>query len=658
MKKKVLFVLALVVLMTFAFVVTANAETTDVEILTETDGCFVYQLNEDNASYKLVEYTGSERTVVVPETYKDLPVTVIGEYAFLENNLWYVELSSKVKVLESHAFTRSAINEFIATEGLEEIGEFAFSGCDNLETVHLSKTIKCVGLDAFDGCNSLFNLTIENGANGIHYTAFKRTAYSSVNTNGVNEGYNVLYADEYMLYTEKWIYGVFGVKDGTYGIAAGACLMSKNITAVTIPESVEVIGEYAVGYYGSNKYDDEIIKIENFKIFGVKGTAAEAYALENGFEFVEWEDLKLEAPVVNTTVWEGGIKIEWNEVENAESYILYKRDYNPKTKKWGSWYRLRDKVNQTSFNDNDVKLGEYYRYTVKARNGQKTSDYISTGTIKYTVIPSVKINNGVKGITVDVGGAANCTGKIIYRSTYNTATKKWSSWSKIATVKNYVTQWVDTSVQNGKTYRYTIKAVNGSFRTSYEKNPQSITYLKMPTPKAVNSTNGVKVTWNKISGATSYVLYRSEIKYGRWTSWAVVAKPSKNTNTYYDTTAESGTVYRYTVRAQKNNCISAYKVTSSIIYLDVPNVTVAKSDGNIVASWNEVSGATGYVIYRSEYNTKTKKWSSWSNVKTVSSATLDYTDTTAKSGKTYRYTVRALNGSEKSGYQASSSIKK
>ena len=650
MKKKILLVFALVISMSFTFIVTANAETTGVEIPTETDGYFVYQLNEDNASYKIVEYTGDEKTVVVPETYNDLPVTVIGERAFLDSTLCNIELSENIKEIGYRAFSRSYLGEFIAPDGLEIIDKFAFSDCDYLETVYLSKTIRSVGLDAFEGCHSLKNITIENGADGIHYTAFDRTYYSNVNVNHVNEGYNVLYADEYMLYTEYGIYGVFGVKEGTYGIASGACLMSKNITGVTIPESVKVIGEMGVGYY-EGKYN-EIFKIENFKIFGVKGTAAETYAIENGFEFVEWKNLELDIPVVTTGVWAGGIKIEWNEIENAESYILYRRDYNKKTKKWGNWYRLRDKVNQPFFNDGSVNLGEYYRYTVKARNGGTVSGYESTGNIFYNLAPSVKVNNGVKGITVELGGAANNTGKIIYRSTYNTKTKKWSAWSKKATLKNYVTQWVDTSVENGKTYRYTIKAVNGNFRSLYEKNPEGITFVKMPTPKAVN------LTWNKISGASNYVIYRSEIEYGRWSYWTVLGEADKNATTYYDTTAKSGTVYRYTVRAEKNDCISAYKVTSSLMYLDVPVVTAKNTNSNITVSWDEIQGATGYTIYRSEYNTKTKKWSGWSNKKTVSSTTQKWVDTSAKSGKIYRYTVRALNGSERSAYKASGSVKR
>ncbi|MBR3789553.1 MAG: leucine-rich repeat protein [Clostridia bacterium] len=656
MKKRFLPTVALVFMILFALVFTANAETTGIENSTETDGYFVYQLNEDGASYRIIEYTGNENKVFIAEEYNGLPVSVIGDSAFYRADIFHVELTKNIKEIGNYAFSNSKLMEIILPAGVEIVGDYAFSRCKNLETAVLNKNLKSVGAYCFEFCNALYNVAIENGASGIDYTAFDRTAYSLVNTSGANEGYNVLYVDEYMLYTEYGIYGVFGVKDGTYGIAAGACLMSKNITAVTIPESVKIIGEKAVGYY-EGKYD-EIFKIENFKIFGAKGTAAEAYAIENDFEFIEWKNVKLDTPEVKVHAWSGGIDIEWEEIENAESYILYKREYNAKTKKWGGWYKLKPKINATKYCDYTVELGKYYRYTVKARNGGTISDYKSTPNIKYNIAPPVELKNSSKGIKVSWGGAMNSTSYRIYKSTYNTKTKKWSDWSKCATAESTDTYWVDKNVKNGSIYRYTVKAINGNFKSLHQKNPSGLKYIKMPIAKAVTSVNSVKITWDKISSVSNYVIYRSEIKYGRWSGWTILGEPDKNTTSYYDTTARSGKVYRYTIRAKNGEGLSAYKVTESLIYLDTPIVAAEKKNNEIAVSWNEIQGATGYTVYRSEYNTKTKKWSSWSNKKTVASTTQIWVDTDAKTGKTYRYTVRALNGSERSAYKASNSIKR
>ena len=90
----------------------------------------------------------------------------------------------------------------------------------------------------------------------------------------------------------------------------------------------------------------------------------------------------------------------------------------------------------------------------------------------------------------------------------------------------------------------------------------------------------------------------------------------------------------------------------------MPTVSVAKNSSGIKVTFDRVDGATSYAVYRSEYNAKTKKWSSWKNIGTSKSAIAGYTDKTATSGVTYKYTVRAVNGNSMSAYKASSSIKR
>ena len=52
-----------------------------------------------------------------------------------------------------------------------------------------------------------------------------------------------------------------------------------------IPASVTSIGYHAFGYYYDDE-NDEIIKQDDFIIYGYPGTEAERYAKENGFEFI------------------------------------------------------------------------------------------------------------------------------------------------------------------------------------------------------------------------------------------------------------------------------------------------------------------------------------------------------------------------------------
>ena len=66
-----------------------------------------------------------------------------------------------------------------------------------------------------------------------------------------------------------------------------------NLKAVTIPSSVETIVEHSFGYgyyYDSEKGEHVSETVDNFTILGKSGTAAETYANENGFTFIDLDN--------------------------------------------------------------------------------------------------------------------------------------------------------------------------------------------------------------------------------------------------------------------------------------------------------------------------------------------------------------------------------
>lgn len=63
----------------------------------------------------------------------------------------------------------------------------------------------------------------------------------------------------------------------------------NNLKSITIPQSVETIGEMAFGYTFDYSVF-EVKKIDGFTIYGYKDSAAEEYANENGFNFVELDN--------------------------------------------------------------------------------------------------------------------------------------------------------------------------------------------------------------------------------------------------------------------------------------------------------------------------------------------------------------------------------
>ncbi len=366
------------------------------------------------------------------------------------------------------------------------------------------------------------------------------------------------------------------------------------------------------------------------------------------------------APIVSTTSKKNGINLSWETNSFADSYIIYRRTYNASTKKYSGWTVLNKAYTGTSYTDTTVKLGTTYSYAVKAANKDATSSYKATTTLKYNVTPTVKVANVSNGVKVSWSTAANATGYTVYSSTYNAKTKKWSGWTNRGTTKANVTSWVDKkATKSGAYYKYTVRAMNGKVASSYNKSGASTLFLAQPTVKITNNASGIKASWNQIAGAKGYTIYRQEVVNGKWTGWKNMGTiKNAKTVSWVDKSAVSGTTYRYTVRAVNGKVASTYKATSGLLYLAQPTTTVKAVSNGINIAWTQCDGATGYTVYRMEYNAKTKKWSGWKNMGTEKAEKSNWTDKSAKKGVTYRYTVKAVNGKTASTYKASGSVKR
>jgi fibronectin type 3 domain-containing protein len=183
--------------------------------------------------------------------------------------------------------------------------------------------------------------------------------------------------------------------------------------------------------------------------------------------------------------------------------------------------------------------------------------------------------------------------------------------------------------------------------------PTSTPKASISTPvlkKVGNSAKGAAVYWNKVNNATSYTIYR---KTGNSTTWKKIGTVTGNsTCSYIDTTVISGKKYTYTVSAYSSSLkkSSSYDKTGiTTCYLSrTPLCTPINANTGVNVKWKAVSGASGYNVYR-----KLAGASSWTRIAKVSGANVtNYVDSTAESGKTYVYTVRAYNGSYLSSYVA------
>lgn len=75
------------------------------------------------------------------------------------------------------------------------------------------------------------------------------------------------------------------IPDSITSIGEAAFAVCTSLESITIPDSVISIGEYALGYYLDDNYYYQ--KLKGFTISGYAGSAAEQYATDNGFAFVD-----------------------------------------------------------------------------------------------------------------------------------------------------------------------------------------------------------------------------------------------------------------------------------------------------------------------------------------------------------------------------------
>ena len=148
----------------------------------------------------------------------------IGYAAFDQCNLTYVDIPSSIKTIGVGAFSNcSSLTSITLKEGLEHIEGNAFADCRLLETITFPNSLKTVGSYAFS-----FTAWYNNQPNG-----------------GVYAG-NVFYKYKGDIPENT----SFVIKEGTVSISPDAFIKENRridygLVAVAIPNSVEIIGEYA-----------------------------------------------------------------------------------------------------------------------------------------------------------------------------------------------------------------------------------------------------------------------------------------------------------------------------------------------------------------------------------------------------------------------------
>lgn len=454
------------------------------------------------------------------------------------------------------------------------------------------------------------------------------------------------------------------VEDGITRTSYCAFMEMENLTSVSLGNTVQVIGEGSFAYCESLKeialpdsvtgievaafYSSglgEIVFSDNLTTIGEQAfflTGLREIVLPDSVEVIEYAAFAwscLESVTLGENVKGVGEAAFWGcpyltSFTNYSNNTVYFQEL-PGTPVLGE--------------DSGINVeGGFETVKVYAVPGSTTQEYVEwyKGISDYELVlefvpildapENVAVSNISTGVNLSWNAVTGATSYEVYRS----ATKDGT----YSLVKSGVTatQYVDTAVKGGSTYYYKIVACYENAK-SERSEAKAITYVAVPTfKKIVNVVSGVHVYWNAASGATSYNVYRSTTKASGYS----IIKSGLSATHYIDTTAVSGTTYYYKIVAVKDSAKSAFSAPfNGITYVGTPDITSRFNKGaGVQLGWNKIAGATGYAIYRKPYDGNT-----WTRVTTIEgNKTFTWMDESVKAnnGIVYKYTIRALAGSD------------
>lgn len=248
-------------------------------------------ISDDNI---LWEYVGEEEEVDIPDNVR----MIAGGTFWSADTVKTVRLNNTVDFIpEKFCVYCDNLKKVILNDKITEIADEAFEDCEYLTDINIPNSLKRIGLKAFNDCTSLAKVSVPDTIEWIEPYAFTNTAF-------IND-----YPDDFvtfgnLLYLYKGSDSEVTIPENIEKILPTAFSYNLNITTVIfnsnlktiedeafsdcpyleqayIPESVQKIGRYALGYH----LEDDYIPNSSFEIYGKAGSEAERYAKDNNFTF-------------------------------------------------------------------------------------------------------------------------------------------------------------------------------------------------------------------------------------------------------------------------------------------------------------------------------------------------------------------------------------
>lgn len=285
------------------------------------DNVTVIDIAESNTHYKNIEgclVEISSKTLIKGFNNGKIPadgsVTRLGEYAFSGcEELTSITVPDCIEIIGSSAFSScERLQSITLPKTLTVVRSSVFSGCTELTSITLPKTVETIGVSAFRGCTRLTDITLSSALTDIQNFAFAEcTALEKI---VIPESVNNIGTGIFDGCEKLW---EFMVENGNskYSSPDGLCLVDNSKKSLlrgskytVIPEHITAIGEYAF----SGVKDIEAVGIsEAITQIGL-GAFADCEALK-----------KVYYGGANENTWEKAIKISSENDALATAEFVY-----------------------------------------------------------------------------------------------------------------------------------------------------------------------------------------------------------------------------------------------------------------------------------------------------------------------------------------------
>ena len=155
-----------------------------------------------------------------------------------------VSVPKGVKAIKNYAFNGcNSLESITILDSVTSIGDEAFMNCDKLKTITVGKGVTSIGNEAFCYCYSLENITIPNSVTSIGNRVF--CCCDSLKSIIIPDSVTSI-GDEAFMYCDKL--KTITIGKGVTSIGNGVFQGCNSLKSITIPDSVTYIGDEAFMY--------------------------------------------------------------------------------------------------------------------------------------------------------------------------------------------------------------------------------------------------------------------------------------------------------------------------------------------------------------------------------------------------------------------------